>query len=205
MKTKLKLHLMVMYTVLVSYLSIQDVKAQAFVEGNNSINVGYGFGTVVGTLFNSYKDYNEYSFSTLGPLFLKYEHAVNDKIGIGLNVAYAKWELSYRYNGYSNQEFTEKDSYTTYSILGRFNLHFGHMDKFDPYWGFGLGFRNANLKFSSSDPNGPKDTDISNPIPIPLGFETTIGARYYFSDNFGIYAEAGFAKAVTQAGLTFRF
>ena len=34
-----------------------------------------------------------------------------------------------------------------------------------------------------------------------MGFETTIGARYYFTDNIGLYAETGLAKAVIQAGL----
>ncbi|MBL0138904.1 MAG: hypothetical protein IPP86_10295 [Bacteroidetes bacterium] len=43
-------------------------------------------------------------------------------------------------------------------------------------------------------PNGTYDLSIFNPI--PLGFETTVGARYYFTDNIGTYVEAGLVKVL---------
>ena len=66
-----------------------------------------------------------------------------------------------------------------------------------------VGYRSGTWKFESTDPNGTNDLNISNSF--PLGFETTIGARYYFTDNIGLYAETGLAKAVIQAGLSFKF
>lgn len=206
MKTR-KITQMLLVLLLITSIGVKRVSAQAFEEGNNNVSLGYGFVTFAGALFNSYEDQNDYKFTITGPLFLKYEHAVSDKIGIGLNVAYAKWKLSYLYDSYdvnSNPvSYEESDSYSTFSVLGRFNLHFGHMDKFDPFWGFGVGFRSGSWKYESTDPNGTKDLSISNPI--PLGFETTVGARYYFTDNIGAYVETGLAKAVIQAGLNFKF
>ena len=138
----------------------------------------------------------------------KYEHAVSDHIGVDWisltlngNCLY-NYEKSYDANN-NAVTYTESDSYSTYSILGRFNLHFGNLDKFDPFWGVGVGYRSGTWKYESNDPYGINDLNISNPI--PLGFETTIGARYYFTDNIGVYAETGIAKAVIQAGLNFKF
>ena len=118
---------------------VREVNHIIFEEGNNNVSIGYGFVTFAGAVFNSYEDQNNYDFSITGPIFAKYEHAVSDHIGVGLNIAYAKWKLAYNYddvdvNGQS-VIYEESDSYSTFSILGRFNLHFGNMDKFDPYWG----------------------------------------------------------------------
>ena len=152
----------------VSASGFQYSNAQAFEEGNNNVSIGYGFVTFAGAVFNSYEDQNNYDFSITGPIFAKYEHAVSDHIGVGLNIAYAKWKLAYNYddvdvNGQS-VIYEESDSYSTFSILGRFNLHFGNMDKFDPYWGVGVGYRSGTWKFESTDPNGTNDLNISNSL-----------------------------------------
>ncbi|HNP49816.1 MAG TPA: hypothetical protein PKL85_13320 [Bacteroidia bacterium] len=206
MKTKKITQIFLAMTMFFSF-SNRMASAQAFEDGNNNVSIGYGFVTFAGALFNTYEDQNNYNFSITGPIFAKYEHAVSDHIGVGLNFAYAKWKLSYNYESYDANNnavtYTESDSYSTYSILGRFNLHFGNLDKFDPFWGVGVGYRSGTWKYESNDPYGINDLNISNPI--PLGFETTIGARYYFTDNIGVYAETGIAKAVIQAGLNFKF
>jgi len=40
---------------------------------------------------------------------------------------------------------------------------------------------------------------------MPFGFEFTLGARYFFSNNIGVYAEVGAAKSVMQGGLVAKF
>jgi hypothetical protein len=35
--------------------------------------------------------------------------------------------------------------------------------------------------------------------------ELTIGARYFFTENIGLYAELGAAKTVVQGGLAVKF
>ena len=40
---------------------------------------------------------------------------------------------------------------------------------------------------------------------IPLGFESTIGLRYLFTDNIGAYMELGWSKSLMQFGVVGRF
>jgi hypothetical protein len=40
---------------------------------------------------------------------------------------------------------------------------------------------------------------------MPLGFESTLGARYMFTPNIGLYSEVGIAKAAFQFGLNAKF
>lgn len=181
--------------------------AQAFQEGSNQIAVGYGFVTVLGSISDSFDDYTDTQYKGTGPLYAKFEHALSDKVGMGLSFAYAGNEWSYKYddvdvNGNAVQ-YTETSKRTTYSILARMNFHFGNSDKFDPYAGFGLGYRSANWTYDSTDPNGTSGVELKTLM--PLGMEITIGSRYYFTENIGVYAEVGAAKSVMQAGLVAKF
>lgn len=181
--------------------NVNKSNAQAFKMNQNSISVGYGFGTIIGSVLNDIADQTNYHVSYTGPLYFKFENAVSEKVGFGINFAYAQYVASYNY--YSGIDYTETDTYTTYSILGRINFHFGSSEKFDPYFGFGVGYRNGEFKYSTTDPNGPRDSNYS--FPFPFGFETTIGSRLYFSENIGMYVEFGAAKSVLQLGLTAKF
>jgi opacity protein-like surface antigen len=89
------------------------------------------------------------------------------------------------------------------SVLGRINLHFANSEKFDAYWGAGLGYKFGRWKHTDNDP----DTEVDGEIPsiIPFGFETTVGVRYFFIPNVGVYAELDIAKAPIQFGLTAKF
>jgi len=182
------------------------LQAQSFEEGQSSIQVGYGFGNFIQAVFNAYEIYDDYSFKATGPAFLKYEYGVTDKIGLGLNVAYASAKVSYRDNsflvGNGNDPYEQSIKWNTMSFLARMNFHFANSEKFDPYAGFGMGFRTASWSYEDNDPD--YDNDVSTSNLFPFGFEMTIGARYYISDNFGIYAETGLAKAVIQLGLNLK-
>jgi len=89
------------------------------------------------------------------------------------------------------------------SALARMNIHFGSSDKLDVYWGFGIGYRTNNFKYYTTDPDD--ETVLAWKALLPIGFETTMGVRYYLTDNIGIYAEAGLGKSVAQAGLAIKF
>jgi hypothetical protein len=197
--------ILLLLTILSAAISPSGSKAQAFKEEQNSFSGGYGFGTIVGSLLDDFYNNTEYHISYTGPLYFKYEHAVTSKVGFGINIAYAKYAINYTYDNYGSIGgfYTEEDAYTTYSILGRINWHFGSSETFDPYFGFGVGYRNGTYSFKSTDPTGPRTDSYS--FPFPFGFETTIGSRYFFSSNVGLYAEFGIAKSVMQLGLTAKF
>jgi opacity protein-like surface antigen len=198
------------YLFSLSLISIfnNTASAQAYEEEKSYLSAGYGFGTFLGSLTTNFDDYEGFSTSLTGPVFVKYEYGITDKFGIGLNLAYFQFNMNYQYDGYDyalqqDVKYTEKDTYSTISALIRANWHFGDNDKVDPYFGLGLGYRTGNWTHTSTDPEGITSEDFS--IPIPFGFETTFGVRVLFTDKIGAYAEAGLAKSAFQVGLCAKF
>ncbi|MEO5674887.1 MAG: outer membrane beta-barrel protein [Chitinophagales bacterium] len=181
--------------------------AQAISEGNVLICAGYGFPNLLGAVFNAYETEEGYKATSIGPVYVKGEYLVTDNIGIGINVAWANTNVKYQIDGFDSVFNTVPYEYkikrSTYSILGRVNFHFGSSDKFDPYAGLGLGYRNANWSFSNNDPNSISTGSIPNLV--PFGFELTLGAHYFFTDVIGAYAEIGASKSPFQIGLTAKF
>ena len=85
----------------------------------------------------------------------------------------------------------------------RGNYHFGTGRNLDPYMGIGIGYGNTSFKINlGGDVNGITNT-VSSPIPIAI--EATIGARYFFTESFGMYAEIGYSQSVVNGGFTFKF
>lgn len=182
---------------------------QAFQQNKAYFSGGYGIGTITGIIFNFLSDNSDLKTTSVGPIYVKGEYAITDHFGIGLNVAYmsnsATW-LQYNTDSLGNQyAFRPKISRKTYSVLLRANYHFGSNEHFDPYIGLGLGYRTASWNVKTNDPY----LKYSSPnIPtnlIPLGAEFTIGFRYLFNENIGVYCEAGAAKSVLQFGLVTKF
>lgn len=203
------LHGLATVATIAAFATTTESRAQAFDEETNSVSVGYGFVTLLGSINDSFDSYNDTEYSQLGPIYAKFEHAVSDHLGIGVNFAYATNEWNYRYGYDSNGDGVDESQYeatnkrVTWSALARLNWHFGDNDKFDPYAGFGLGYRNASWTYSTNDPGG-SDSGVTFKTLVPLGLEMTIGARYFFTENIGAYLEVGAAKSVVQAGLAIK-
>lgn len=186
---------------------VTNSSAQAFEEGTSSASIGYGFVNFGNAVLNTYTSEEGYSYSTLGPLFLKYEYAISEKFGIGLNVSYltgtAEW-TSTSFDPTLNRDVNHTNSVnrTGYNIMMRFNWHFGDHDMIDPYFGLAGGYRSNNWKFESSD-----DDLVFEDIPtlIPFGIEATFGSRFLFTDYLGAYVELGLARAFFQVGVTGKF
>ncbi|QHT66142.1 outer membrane beta-barrel protein [Rhodocytophaga rosea] len=173
--------------------------AQSFEKGNVIITAGYGFGNLSKALFKTYSNNTGYKSSSIGPAFGKVEFAVSDKVGIGLNFAHIGVDANYK----MDDNYEGNINFKNTSVLGRINLHFANSEKFDAYWGAGLGYRFGGWKHTDNDPNTVSDGEI--PTMIPFGFETTVGVRYFFIKNLGVYAELGIAKAPIQFGLSAKF
>jgi len=182
--------------------------AQAFTEGQSSVSLGYGFGNLSQSLFKAYESLPDFNYKGAGPLFLKYEYGISENIGVGVNVAYIGAKVTW------TDEFIEVEpgvplrqetSWTSYSILARMNYHIpvGSTDKFDPYFGVGIGYRSGKWKASDNDPDFDWGVELDSPF--ILGMEMTGGARYLFTENIGVYGEVGLAKGLLQIGAVGRF
>lgn len=183
------------------FFSSSTAHAQAFPKGSTSLSFGYGVGTFLGALNRNFDVNSDVSYSNMGPVYFKFEHAMDDHVGLGLNVAYATNEWNYRYE-YDSTSYKGRTTRSTYSVLARFNYHIGSDEKFDPYVGFGLGYRDA--KWTVED-DGPEDSGVTLKSLMPFGMEITFGFRYFFAPNFGLYAEVGAAKSVAQGGISVKF
>jgi len=192
--------------------SANNSTAQAFEEGTSSASIGYGFGKIGYNINSRFKNtvlarmygmVSVYQFSYLGPLFLKYEYAISDKFGLGLNVSYLTSTADFTSTDFStNEVFNNSINRTGYNIMLRFNWHFGDHDMIDPYFGLAGGYRSNNWSSDFED-QSLGELDINTLIPV--GIEATFGTRFLFTDNLGAYVELGLARAFFQVGLTGKF
>ena len=113
-------------------------------------------------------------------------------LGVGGIVGYAsaKWEES----GWGWK--------TTNIIIGaRCALHYSFAPKLDTYAGLMLGYNVVSWKWTGS--NSWLQGSASSASDITWsGF---VGARYYFTNSFGAFAEVGYGFSVLSLGLSLKF
>jgi outer membrane protein W len=182
-----------------------------FGEGAMVLTVGYGFPNLGKAILKTYETEAGYKASGFGPAHIKFEYGLTDKFGMGVSIGYVGYKVSWQseveeYNSttgnYDLKTYEEGLKGTNFGVLLRMNFHFATSDKVDPYWGIGAGYNKYTFKFYSDDPNS---IDESLTFPIPVGFESSVGARFYFTENIGAYAELGWGKSLIQAGLAAKF
>jgi outer membrane protein W len=191
------------FTTVGVFALVIGTHAQSFKQGDNVVTLGYGFPNLGKSVLKLSETVTDNKAFGIGPVHLKYEHAVSDKVGLGISAGYVAFGSDYDdYDSYSNTTYHYKETVTRLGILARFNYHFANSEKFDPYFGFGAGYNYFNWTDKPTD-GGPEKLDIPNIFPV--AFEGSIGARYYFTKSIGAYLEVGFGKSLVQAGLAAKF
>lgn len=144
-------------------------------------------------------DYGIYKF--------KWGHAVGAGIVIGFSPTTVKSTVTDWVNtpngGYYGT-YTEKDIYNRLTIGARGTYHFFIKEKIDCYASVGLGFNINMYSHSTNDPNG---TYLYAPYGTRSVYEAfTVGVRYYFTKNIGVYAEGGYDNlCLLHGGLALKF
>lgn len=183
-----------------------------FKKGVQLLSTGYGIPGIGKSAFDDLDEiYPKATFTSLGPIFLKYEYAIGDKWGLGLVTRFATSKVVYPVNGpvYDDNQnptggdstYTHTQSFRSFGLMARGNLHFGTSHSWDHYIGVGLGYGNSAYKVNLGGDLEGKAFEVS--LPIPIAWEATVGTRYYFSDKVGAYAELGFSQSVLNAGFTY--
>ncbi len=164
----------------------------SFVNKDNVLSFGVGFGS------NLYTG-SGYT-NSLPALSLSYEHCIKDKlfdakssIGIGGIIGYASAEWKYSVIDYGVK-------YTNIIIGARGALHYAFVDNLDVYGGILLGYDIVSSEVTGSAHY--TDYEASGSDFVGGGF---IGARYYFSNNFGAFAELGYGIASLNLGISYKF
>lgn len=188
---------------------------KVFGEGVIAVTAGYGYPSWGQVIFNLdstvravLQEFDNYAAKCIGPLHFRGEIGLSKLIGMGISVNYesygGKWTRLYYVQANNRDEsFNESFTITSFSVMPRFNLHFAVTNQIDPYCGIGVGYHSTIYRLHSDFPNAAYN-NVEEKGLIPVGFETTVGLRLYFSDSFGMYIEMGIAKSLIQGGLALK-
>jgi opacity protein-like surface antigen len=184
--------------VATTFLNFSTLLAQnAFEIKKNYISVGYGL-----ELLNAQSWYPEsqregYKFSSLGPITMKYEHALGEEFGLGLVVGYSKSSVSWiDTSGVDNYNYSFKFQKITAAL--RMNWHFFTDENWNAYAGVGMGYKDSTWKLETNDDWYNDDVEIKG---APIALSLSMGVRYYFSPNLGLFLETGMGHGFVQCGL----
>ena len=197
--------------VVLILLSGNTLSAQSDVPFKHTLSLGAGFPNLPVAFFNIYDSKRNFNVDGKGPYHIKYENRISSFLSLGLNINNMSYHVSYTedvldtVNGIILPNNIDiKSNNTAFNV--RCNLHFINPeknDKLDVYMGLGLGLRFGKLNVSSQ--YSAFTPSIKLPNLSKIGFETTIGMRYFLTDNIGVYSEFGPAKSLIQGGLSVRF
>lgn len=179
------------------------VHAQAFENGGNVITLGFG---VDPYYRSSYKGNwgNGYRYTEVGPIILTYERGITELLGIGrLGVGGGVGQSFYTSKWY-NGSYESKERTSRTALFARCAYHFDFgIDKMDVYAGVGAATYIYSRTYTSEDPFDTYYKSKGARVdggPILFG-----GIRYYFTNSFGVYAEAGYGMSAFNGGLSFKF
>jgi outer membrane immunogenic protein len=132
-----------------------------------------------GSLANGAKQVNAgIGFSNYGvPVYLGVDFGVHESITVGPKFSYRRFN-----DNYFNSDFTQ--SLIVISFNG--NYHFNKLIELPREWDLYAGVTLGYYIWSSSKINGIEVGQSSG-----VGFDAQIGARYFFSDKFGVNLEFG--------------
>lgn len=210
---------LVLVTLSLIFLLSATLKAQdntAFEKGTVVATVGYGFPDLYRTSLRvAYNGYSSTKVSGFGPLILKGDYGIvkfkwGHSVGAGIVIGYNATKVSYSYLDYrwysgsgAYYTYNQKDIFNTVTIGARGSYHFFTKEKIDCYASVGLGFNINMYSHTTNDPSGYRAVAKSR---SGLYESFTVGIRYYFTKNIGVYSELGWdMSAPIQAGVALKF
>ena len=155
-----------------------DAQTQS-VKGINYVNAGIGIGT--------------FGFNGTGglPVTIGYDRGITDQISVGAYLGMVRTKYAYDY----------KYKYTIFGVRGSY--HFNELleienPKIDLYGGVAINYRNYTLKY---DVEGVHQKYSGSTVGVGIH----AGGRYFFTEQFGAYAELGYGISPLQLGAVLKF
>lgn len=174
-----------------------SLNAQSLEMGDNMIHLGVGIGGKIG----------RYDFESQSPAFsFQYERTAVElgDVGILTGGGYVGYK-TFKNSGttYGDYKFEEKWSYITIGGRAGFHLTAIKNDKLDLYGGIMVSYNILSYSYSDNDPY--PDDSFSGAYASTQTATVFVGARYFLTHGFGVYAELGSNINLITAGLSFRF
>jgi len=151
---------------------------------------------------------NVYGNESVPPLSASVEYGIHNLVSIGGGLGFEGSSYDYSFNGYG-----WKYTYSYVPVMFRgvfhpFNLptlinKIPMRDKWDAYGGISLGWTIVN--FSESTPTGYTGVSDYSTGGSYFNGGLLLGARYYFTKNFGAYAEEGSGFGWFNIGGVYKF
>lgn len=215
---KLKVFSFLLLGTLLTNTNITAQEETAFDKGTVVITAGLGFPDFY--RLDQRANYSRYNSTTVrgfGPLILKGDFGIvkfkwGHTLGAGfvlgynsttVNFAYTDYRYNYGNGNYYYENYSQTDRFRTITVGARATYHFFTKEKIDCYANVGLGYNIRTYSRTTNDPNGGY-AYTSGRSTVYEAF--TAGIRYYFTKNFGVYAEVGWDMSTPiQGGIALKF
>ena len=209
------------YVLLVSVLVGYSLNAQ-MMQGSFSVDPYIGVPNWANSLFYNQYDGNEQNiqdYTVVGGMLSygsRFEYMVSDNVGIGADINYEMSGFAFKFEDQVYApDGTPMGGLTTYQAnysakkiraMFRLNYHFVQSEKVDMYTAFAGGYKHAK-RILETNPRHPEYLDANSVgAVVPVSLRIAIGAKFYFTQNFGAHVELGaFGGGLLQAGLSVKF
>jgi len=195
MKLKQKSYVFMLSCAIVCFSTVSFSQAVRNGDGLLSFGLGIGQGHYAPGTYGTYS-----SRTSIGPITAGYQKIITDVIGVGRFGVGGSLGMSFHSSKYRVGNTEIKNSATRTVLMVRGSYHFDLPSKnWDLYGGLGLGLYLYSYKYDSYWGSNTGTSSAST-----LAFSFFLGARYFFSDSFGVYAELGHGLGNLNLGLTFK-
>jgi hypothetical protein len=193
---------------LLSFCS-SPVQAQAIDKGRVLVDFYYGFPNLwsasIRTVVREASLPINLQTRSIGPMGGRIEYMTSRHFGIGLDVYYARSEVSYMAEGHDLEGNPATYSYEVSvprpRVVLRGNFHLGNSDMVDPYLALGLGYSGTKVVIRTDDPVFNENT-LRFPISIPLAYRIGFGTRVMLTRYVGLSGEIGLGGPLITGGIT---
>lgn len=145
-----------------------------------------------------------------GSIALRGSYSISNILSVGLEVDHSSSCIQWQVNStHIPDDSINTPSSHTFSlqasrlrILGILNYHFYIRERYNLYFGFGLGYNHLNINFGM---NRPGDHEMASPCLLPVSARTKVGFNYYLNKAIAINSEIGIGGPLASIGITGRF
>jgi hypothetical protein len=181
--------------------------AKCFTENTKILNTGIGAGS---GYYASYRGAG-YAYKSSPAFSISYEQALPKKLGPGyLGIgAYLGYQSSSSRNNtayYSGNYYYYEHKWRSFLVAARAAYHFDFLnwERAELYAGVIAGVRIQTYKYDTNNPDPNKDFYRLNQGSAYPAYSLFAGARWYFVQNIGVFAELGYGISYGTVGFSFK-
>lgn len=178
-----------------------------FNENSKVLNTGIGAGT---GYYSAYKGAG-YTYKNSPAFSISYEQALPKKLGpgyLGLGAYFGYQSATSRYDRayYSGNYYHYQHKWRSYFIAARGAYHFDFLNwrRAEVYAGVIAGLRVQTYNYTTNNPDPDNDSYKLNQGSAYPAVSLFAGARWYFVENIGVFAELGYGISYGTVGFSFK-